>query len=194
LVDLFDSSSWPCLSILTHGWYIPPLHVCIDKSKIEMSCDHPTRLYSRFNKLHDWFNKLLVDLTNYVVNITMSPYLFRNYGLIEFEESCEDNFSCTNDIPIVNQGTRAKFPLYPHSLPSLMNHGTWRVNIPKFLVGTQMKVPRVEFEIMRFGYSIFLQKLIRIVIEFSISNIIWKDYPKDVGYMWYMGLIKYYVL
>ena len=27
---------------------------------------------------------------------------------------------------IINQGTWAKFPLFPHSLPSLMNHGVWR--------------------------------------------------------------------
>jgi hypothetical protein len=28
------------------------------------------------------------------------------------------------NIPIINQGARAEFPLFPHSLPSLMNHGT----------------------------------------------------------------------
>ena len=44
------------------------------------------------------------------------------------------------NIPIINQGTWVEFPLFPHSLLSLMNHGTWRGLLENFPIGTQVKV------------------------------------------------------
>ena len=43
------------------------------------------------------------------------------------------------NISIVNQGTWVKLPLFPHSLPCLMNHGTWREILENFSLGHNWK-------------------------------------------------------
>ena len=78
---------WHCPSyvIFTQSWYFVLLHVCNEKSKFDMLCDHTSCLCGRFNKLCGQYNNPLNDIqAHHLVNELWPPLKPTHIPIFEY--------------------------------------------------------------------------------------------------------------
>lgn len=78
MAKLFNSFSWPSLSILTQSWYLAHLHVCDERLDFDKLCDCTTRLCGQLIKLRGQYHNSLKQLHDNWVNI-WSKRRLRNF-------------------------------------------------------------------------------------------------------------------